>query len=89
MTHSLRGYGNGIGFQVVSGQSPRLEHIWSNSWCLLVARASLSKVGFQLEGFWEVGRTRGLVLLPSLWPLPNSPGEFSVAAPCSGPLLAR
>ena len=38
-----------------------------------VACASLSQDGFQWEGFWEVGRTYGLVSPVSFWPFLNSP----------------
>ena len=47
----------------------------SDSGPFLVAWAPLSQGGFQLRGFWEVGRTSyGLASPPSFWPLPNSPG---------------
>lgn len=79
VTHSLRVDGIGICFQVVSGQSPCLAHVWSDSGSLLVAQASLSKDGFQLEGFWRVGRTYGLVSS-----LLVAPPEFSrLVSSCS------
>lgn len=79
VTHSLRVDGIGIRFQVLSGQSPCLAHVWYDSGSLLVAQAYLSKDGFQHEGFWTVGRTYGLVSS-----LPAAPPEFSrVVSSCS------
>ena len=44
----------------------------SDSASFLVAHASLSQDGFQWGGFWEVGRTYGLVSPLFFWPFPNS-----------------
>ena len=54
MARSLRLYGNGISFTVVSRQSSCLARICSVSASFLVVCASLSQDGFQREGFWEV-----------------------------------
>ena len=69
---SLRLYGDGLSFRVVSGQSSCLAHIWSDSGSFLITCASLSQDGFQREGFWEAGRTYRLESPPSFWPCPNS-----------------
>ena len=67
-----------------SGQSSCLAHIWSHSGSFLVVHASLSQDGFQCKGFWEVGRTYCILASPpSLCPLLNTSGLFSVAVPCS------
>ena len=42
MPRSLRSYGNGVSFRVVSGQSSCLAHIWSGSGSFLVAHTRLS-----------------------------------------------
>lgn len=70
----LKFYGNGICFQIVSGQSSGLYLVWIRSF--LVACTSLSQDGFQSAGFsWDVGRTILWVGVSSfLWPLPNFPG---------------
>lgn len=48
---SLRLYGGGLSFRVVSGQLSCLAHIWSDSGSFLITCASLSQDGFQREGF--------------------------------------
>lgn len=45
----------GVSFQIVSGQSPCLAHICSDSESFLVMPASLSQDGFQREELWEIG----------------------------------
>jgi len=67
--HGLRFRGDGVSFEVVSGQSFCLAHIYSDSASFLVVPASLSQDGFQHEGFWEIGRTYyGLASPPSFDP---------------------
>lgn len=45
----------GVGFQVPSAARLACARIWPDSGPLLVlARASLSQDGLQLEGFWEL-----------------------------------
>ena len=77
MARSLRVYGGGVSFQVVSGQSSCLTRIWPDSGPFLVVCTSLSQDRFQHEGFWQVGRTYyELASPPSFRPLPNSSGWF-------------
>ena len=64
VAHSLRFYGDGIHFQVVSGQS-----FWLR--VLPGGPTLLSQDRFQWERFWEVGRTYGLALPLSFWPFLN------------------
>ena len=52
MAHRLGYYGDGVSFWVVSE---------TDSGSLLVVHALFTQVGFQRGGFWEVGRTHGLV----------------------------
>lgn len=68
MARSLRLYGGGLSFRVVSGQSSCLAHIWSDSGSFLITCASLSQDGFQQEGFWEAGRTYRLESPPLFGP---------------------
>ena len=81
---------------LVSGLSPAKypvpAHVWSDSGLFVAAHASLSQDGFPGEGFWEAGRTYyGLVPPLFFWSLPDSPSQFSAAAPSSlsGPLVVR
>ena len=60
---SPRFYGNGISFQVVSGQSSCLGHIWSDSESFLMAWAFLS----QMDSNKDSGR---LVISSLFFPLP-------------------
>ena len=46
---------NGVSFQILSGQSSCLLHIWSDSESFLVMPASLSQDRFQIEELWEIG----------------------------------
>ena len=48
---SLRFFGNGVSFRVVSGQLPCSACIWSDLGTFLVARASPSQDGFQRRSF--------------------------------------
>ena len=52
VARSLGFYGDGVSFWVVSE---------TDSGSLLVVHALFTQVGFQRGGFWEVGRTYGLV----------------------------
>ena len=52
MAHRLGYYGDGVSFWVVSE---------TDSGSLLVVHALFTQVGFQRGGFWEVGRTHGLL----------------------------
>ena len=76
MAHSLRFYGDGVNFRVVSA-----DHSGSGSF--LVAHTSLSQDGFQRGGFWEVGRTYGLVSAFDLFRILPVGGGLLV--PCSLP----
>ena len=62
VAHSLWFYGDGVSFRVVSGQS-----FWFR---VLPSGELLSQDGFQQGGFWEVGRTYGLVS-SLLWTFPE------------------
>ena len=55
MAHSLRFYGNGVSFWVVSGHLSYLAHTWSGPGSFLVARVPLNQDGFQHQGCWDVG----------------------------------
>ena len=63
MAHSLRFYGDGVSFQVVSGQASCLAHRLTQgpSWW---HTPSLSQDGSQREGFWEAGRLCPLLAPP-------------------------
>ena len=55
MACALWFYGNGVSFQVVSGQSSFSTCAWSGPGSFLVVPAPLRQDGFQCQGFWEVG----------------------------------
>ena len=61
----LRFHADGVSFQVVSGQSSCLAHVWSDSGTFPVAWTSVCQDGFQCKGFWKVDRTYGVVSPPS------------------------
>ena len=72
MTGSVRVYGNGVSFQVVSGQLSSSVCTWSGAGSFLVVCASLSQGGFQRQGSWEGGHLLpptgpSQILLVSLW----------------------
>ena len=82
MEHSLRFYGNGVSFRVVSGQSSCLAHIWSDSGSFLVVRASLSQDGFQRKDSGRlVGHIMGWRLLLPFGPSQILPVSFQQQHP--------
>ena len=68
------------GFMVIGLASGLSLANHSDSGSLLVACTSLSQDGFQQEGFWEVGRTYGLLSPLSFWPFLNSSGWWCLVS---------
>lgn len=62
----LRFYGDGVSFQVFSGQLSCSAHIWSGPGSFLAVHAPLSQDGFQRQGCWDVGHL----------PLPIGPSQI-------------